>query len=174
MNEERENKVVGLLGYNRSMRLSHTQTLQGRTRCLILPEDPHAANPEAGLIATLDPPAVQRVKNVPQLLRRERWQPAGPDSPTLDDLTARVPALRPFRGIQIRLRGSETAWLRFGRWTGGSEAALARLTAATAALTIPAHEPDGDYFLASETVRLLGGEVLDPPRAFAPAPAEAY
>ena len=156
------------------MRLSHTQTLRGRTRYLLLPEDPQAANPDAGLIAALEPPAVHRVKSVPLLLRRERWQPVGPDAPTLDALTARVPALRPFRGIQIRLPGGETAWLRFGRWTGGPAATLARLTATTAALNVPAHEPDGDYFLASEIVRQLGGEVLDPPRAFALAPAEAY
>ncbi len=156
------------------MRLSHTQTLRGTVRYLLLPEDPSAAHPDAGLAVTLDPPAVQRVKSVPQLLRRERWQPAGLDAPTLDALTARVPALRPFRGIQIRLPGGETAWLRFGRWTGGPAAALARLTAHTAALSVPDHEPDADFFLASEIVRELGGEVLDPPRAFAPAPAEAY
>ncbi len=156
------------------MRLSHTQTLRGTVRYLLLPEDTLAANPDAGLIVTLDPPAVQRVKSVPQLLRRERWQPAAPDAPTLDALTARVPALRPFRGIQIRLPGGETAWLRFGRWTGGPDAMLARLTARTAALSVPAHEPDSDFFIASEIVRVLGGEVLDPPRAFAPAPAEAY
>ncbi len=156
------------------MRLSHTQTLRGTVRYLLLPEDPQAANPDAGLMVTLDPPAVQRIKNVPQLLRRERWQPVGPDAPTLDALTIRVPALRPFRGIQIRLNGGETAWLRFGRWTSGPAAMLARLTARTAALSVPAHEPDSDYFLASEIVRLLGGEVLDPPRALAPAPAEAY
>ena len=156
------------------MRLSHTQTLRGRTRYLLLPEDPQAANPNAGLVVTLDPPAVSRVKNVPLLLRREQWLPAPSDAPTLDALTARVPALRPFRGIQIRLPDGDTAWLRFGHWTGGSDAVLARLTSTTAALSVPAHEPDGDYFLASEAVRLLGGEVLDPPRAFAPAPAEAY
>ena len=156
------------------MRLSHTQTLRGRTRYLLLPEDPQAANPDAGLVVTPDPPAVARVKSVPQLLRRERWQPAPPDAPTLDALTARVPALRPFRGIQIRLPGGDTAWLRFGRWSGGSAPTLARLAEKTAALTVPAHEPDADFFLASEIVRQLGGEVLDPPRALAPAPAEAY
>ncbi len=156
------------------MRLSHTQAMRVTARYLLLPEDPQAANPDAGLIVTLTPPAVQRVKNVPQLLRRERWQPVGPDAPTLDALTARVPALRPFRGIQIRLPGGDTAWLRFGRWTGGPDAALTRLTARTAALSVPAHEPDSDFFLASEIVRELGGEVLDPPRAFAPAPADAY
>lgn len=124
MNEVRENKVVGLLGYTLAMRFSHTQTLRGHTRYLLLPEDPQAANPEAGLVVTLTPPAVSRVKNVPQLLRRERWQPAGPDAPTLDALTARVPALRPFRGIQIRLPGGETAWLRFGQWSGGPDTVL--------------------------------------------------
>ena len=156
------------------MRLSHTQALRGTVRYLLLPEDPQAANPDAGLVVTLDPPAVSRVKSVPQLLRRERWLPAPPNAPTLDALTARVPALRPFRGIQIRLPGGETAWLRFGRWTGGPAATLAHLTARTAALSVPAHEPDADFFLASEIVRGLGGEVLDPPRALAPAPAEAY
>lgn len=156
------------------MRLSHTQTLRGTVRYLLLPEDPQAANPDAGLTVTLDPPTVQRVKSVPQLLRRERWQPVGPEAPTLDILTARVPALRPFRGIQICLPGGETAWLRFGRWTGGPAATRARLTARTAALSVPTHEPDADFFIASEIVRVLGGEVLDPPRAFAPAPAEAY
>ncbi len=156
------------------MRLSHTQTLRGTVRYLLLPEDPQAANPDAGLMVTLEPPAVQRVKSVPQLLRRERWQPIGHEAPTLDALTARVPALRPFRGIQIRLPGGETAWLRFGRWTGGPDATLTRLTARTAALSVPAHEPDSDFFIVSEIVRQLGGELLDPPRAFAPAPAEAY
>lgn len=156
------------------MRLSHTQAVRGTTRYLVLPEDPQAANLDAGLIVTLAPPAVQRIKSVPQLLRRERWQPAAPNAPTLDALTTRVPALRPFRGIQIRLPGGDTAWLRFGRWTSGPDAALTRLTARTAALSVPAHEPDTDFFLASEIVRQLGGEVLDPPRAFAPAPAEAY
>ena len=156
------------------MRLSHTQTLRGTVRYLLLPEDPSAANPDAGLAVTLDPPAVQRVKSVPQLLRQERWQVVGHDAPTLDALTARVPALRPFRGIQIRLPGGETAWLRFGRWTGGPAATLARLTARTTALSVPADEPDSDFFIASVIMHELGGEVLDPPRAFALAPAEAY
>ncbi len=156
------------------MHLSHTQTVRGTTRYLLQSDDARAARPDTGLIVMLTPPSVQRIKNVPLLLRRERWLPASPHAPTLDELTAQVPALRPFRGIQIRLPGGETAWLRFGRWTGGPAATLARLAARTAALPVPAHEPDSDYFLASEIVRLLGGEVLDPPRALAPAPAEAY
>lgn len=115
----------------------------------------------SGVVVDTDAKTVQRVKQVQKLVRQGKWKSIRENDPTLDQLTARVPALRPYRGIEIRLTDGTTAWVRWQQWFSGSPAAQERLTGTTRALIIPIDELDGDYFLATQAVATLGGEVLD-------------
>ena len=127
-----------------------------------------------GVIVSVEAGTVARVPSVPALLRAEAWQPIDRVDPTLVELVQRVPALRRFRGIEVRLPGGETAWIRWRVWSSENAAALTRLRQATEALAVPAYEPDGDYFLACRAVALLGGKVLDPPRSVPALGEESY
>lgn len=156
------------------MDLYRTQPGFPAPRYLVITDGKPTTRTCRGLIVVLTPPSVRRVKDVRALLRQERWLPPTPGGLTLDGLTARVPALRPFRGIEVRLPSGETAWVCWRQWSGANEETLTLLSEMTAPLTVPVGEPDADFYLAAQAVRTLGGAVLDPPRAQAPAPNEAY
>lgn len=127
----------------------------------------------AGVVVDTKEKTVQRVKQVQKLVRQGKWKTIRENDLTLDQLTRRVPALRPYRGIEIRLADGTTAWIRWRQWTS-SPATQERLTETTRALTIPIDEMDGDYFLATQAIAALGGEVLDPSRAPAEPPGTVY
>ncbi len=126
------------------------------------------------VVADAEAQTVRRVKSVPALLRSEKWQAPGKDDLTLDALVRQVPALRRYRGIEIRLPSGITAWVRWREWSSGDADVQALLTQTTQKLSIPAYEPDGDYFLASRVVKVLGGEVLDAPRSVLVWEDDAY
>jgi hypothetical protein len=128
----------------------------------------------AGVVVDTQAKTVQRVKQVQKLVRQGQWKSPGKNAPTLDKLVQRVPALRPYRGIEIRLPSGTTAWIRWRQWSSADATVQARLTETTSALTVPVYELDGDYFLATQAVAALGGEVLDLSRAPAEAADEAY
>ena len=148
------------------MEVYRTQKRQNSTRYLVLTDpDPKTGVPR-GIIVDVPAQTVQRVKSVPALLRLEHWQVPGEDAPTLEALVRQVPALRRHRGIEIRLPSGITAWILWRRWTSADAETQVLLAQTTEFVSIPAYEPDGDYFLASYAVAALGGEVLDPPRSF--------
>ncbi len=128
----------------------------------------------AGVVVDTKEKTVQRVKQVQKLVRQGKWKAIRENDLTLDQLTARVPALRPYRGIEIRLPDETAAWIRWHQWTSDSPAAQERLTEITCALVVPVYELDGDYFLATEAVAVLGGEVLDNSRAPEEPPESVY
>jgi hypothetical protein len=140
--------------------------------------DANTQNPKiqqgAGLLVDTRTGTVQRVKSVPKLLAQSRWEPITGSDPTLDVLVQRVPALRRHRGIEIRLPNGAAAWILWRQWSSDNAAVQALLMETTGQMTIPAYEPDGDYFLATQAMALLGGEVLDPPRTTAPLSDTAY
>lgn len=156
------------------MKLSSRQAQRGKIRFLIETDPDPKTGIQRGLVVDPEAGTVRRVPSVPALLKAERWQPATAGDPTLDDLTRSVPALRRFRGIEIRLPSGVTAWVLWRRWTSADPATEARLSAITASLTVLAYEPDGDYFLASACAAHLGGEVLDPTRSALTLGDEAY
>ena len=147
------------------MLIYRTQKARAGTRYLLLTD----ADPKTGalraVVADREAQTVQRVKSVSALLRSEKWQMPGKDDLTLDALVRQVPALRRYRGIEICLLSGVTAWIRWREWSSADADAQALLTQTTQNLSIPAYEPDGDYFLASYAVQALGGEVLDAPRS---------
>jgi hypothetical protein len=128
----------------------------------------------SGVVVDTQAETVQRVKQVQKLVRQGQWKSPGQNAPTLDKLVQRVPALRPYRGIEIRLADGITAWIRWRQWTSANPAVQERLTETTGPLTVPAYELDGDYFLATQAVAALGGAVLDQSRAPAEAADEVY
>ncbi len=128
----------------------------------------------AGVVVDTKEKNVQRVKQVQKLVRQGKWKAIRENDLTLDQLTARVPALRPYRGIEIRLADGTTAWIRWRQWSSENPAAQERLTETTRSLTVPVYELDGDYFLATEAVAVLGGEVLDRSRAPEEPPESVY
>ena len=147
---------------------------QNKHKFLIsLDDDPKAAS-GAGLLVDTQAKTVQRVKDVPKLRKQSRWEPITGSDPTLDELVQRVPALRRYRGIEVRLPAGETAWIRWRQWSSESAAAQKLLADTTQAISIPAYEPDGDYFLAVQAVTILGGEILDAPRSVLILEDEAY
>ena len=156
------------------MKLHSKQTQRGKTRYLIEIDPDPKTIVLRGLIADPAAGTVRRVPSVPTLLKAERWHPLAPGDPTLDDLTRSVPALRRFRGIEIRLPSGATAWVLWRRWASADAETEARLSEITASLAVPAYEPDGDYFLASACAARFGGEVLDPPRSALTLGDEAY
>lgn len=134
-------------------------------RYLVLTDPDLKTGALRGVIADVPAQTVKRVKSVSALLRAQRWQMPGKDDLTLDALVKAVPALRRHRGIEIRLPSGSAAWILWRQWSSADAAALALLTQTTGPLAVPAYEPDGDYFLASCAVEVLGGEVLDAPRS---------
>ena len=156
------------------MEIYRTQTDRTRRRYLVLTDPDPKTGAARGLIADISAQTVQRVPSVPALLRAERWQMPGSDALDLNALVRQVPALRRYRGIEIRLPSGVTAWVLWRQWTSADAGAAARLVQATQAVPVPAYEPDGDYFLAVQAAALLGGEVLDPPRSTPADLGEAY
>ena len=156
------------------MELSKAQTTRGRKRYLILTDSNPKTGSARGLILDAASRNVQRVPSVPALLRFESWQPLTKNDPTLDALVEQFPALRPYRGIEISLPSGVTAWVRWRQWTSADPAVQSLLTETTGQVTVPAYEPDGDYFLAAQAVAALGGQVKDTPRSVFPAGSDAY
>ena len=128
----------------------------------------------AGVVVDTKEKTVLRVKQVQKLVRQGNWKSPGKSAPTLDRLIKLVPALRPYRGIEIRLPSGDTAWIRWRQWSSTNLIVQERLTETTREITVPVYELDGDYFLASQAVAALGGEVLDLSRAPAEVLDEAY
>ena len=156
------------------MELIRKQKIRGRERFLLLTDSDPKTGATRAVIADVQTSAIERVRDAAALLRSPEWQPLGKSDPTLDDLVRRVPALRRHRGIEIRLASGATAWILWRRWSSAEPAVQAQLTALTQAVTVPAYEPDGDFFLAEYAVKLLGGEVSDPPRTVLSLGREAY
>ncbi len=156
------------------MNLRSRQAQRGKIRFLIETDPDPKTGIQRGLVVDLSTGSVQRVPSIPALLKAERWHLLEEGDPTLDDLVHQVPALRRFRGIEIRLPSGMTAWVLWRRWTSTDTALEARLSEITAALAVPAYEPDGDYFLALACAARLGGDVLDPPRSAPALGDEAY
>ena len=156
------------------MELYRKQTSANRVLFLVLTDPDPKFGEARGVIVDLQKQTVQRIRSVPLLLRREVWQPLNESDLTLEALVERVPALRPFRGIEIRLGSGETAWVRWRQWYSKDSAVQKKLALLTGEIVVPAYEPDVDYFLAVQAVSSLGGEVLDSPRAVTDLGAEAY
>ena len=135
------------------------------TRYLILTDPDPKTGAFRAVVADTELQTVRRIKSVPALLRSEKWQTPGKDAPALDALVQEIPALRRHRGIEIRLPSGITAWVLWREWSAADAEVQALLTQTTQPLAIPVDEPDGDYFLATHAVKVLGGEVLDPPRS---------
>jgi len=155
------------------MELYRKQITRGRAQFLVLTDEDPKTHAMRGVVVDTQAKTVRRVPNIASRLRLEPWQSLAASDPTLDALVRLVPALRPFRGIEIRLPSGDTAWIRWRQWSSDSREALTLLAETTRAVTIPAYEPDGDYFLAAQAVAVLGGQVVDNPRAAASL-GEAY
>ena len=147
------------------MEIYRTQNRSAGMRYLILTDPDPKTGVLRAVVADTETQTVQRVKSVPALLRSEKWQTPGKDAPALDTLVQEIPALRRHRGIEIRLPSGVTAWVLWREWSAADADVQALLTETTQSIAIPAHEPDGDYFLASHAAKVLGGEVLDPARS---------
>lgn len=156
------------------MQLVRKQRPLSRGRFLILTDPDPKTGAVRAIIADAQAQTVERVKNAASLLRSAAWQPLTPADPDLDALVRRVPALRRHRGIEIRLASGVTAWVLWRQWSCAEAAVQARLSALTQNASIPAYEPDGDYFLAEYAAKALGAEVVDPPRSVLSLGNEAY
>ncbi len=156
------------------MEVYRTQISRTGACYLVLTDPDPKTGDQRGIIADAQARTVKRVKSVPALLRVERWQTPGKDDLTLDALVKAVPALRRHRGIEIRLPSGSAAWILWRQWSSGDAATQALLTQTTELLAIPAYEPDGDFFLASRAVEVLGGKVLDAPRSALVLGDDAY
>ncbi|MGI4789572.1 MAG: hypothetical protein ACRYFS_12060 [Janthinobacterium lividum] len=127
-----------------------------------------------GILVNTEAKTVQRVPSIQKLMKQGRWEPITNGDPSLDRLVQMVPALRRYRGIEIRLASGITAWIRWRNWSSDNAAAQALLMETTGPLTMPKFELDGDYYLASQAVALLGGQVLDAPRTVLTVTDDAY
>ena len=156
------------------MEVYRTQKRQNSTRYLVLTEPDPRTGVMRGVIVDVPAQTVQRVKSVPALLRLEKWQVPGADTPALEALVRQVPALRRHRGIEVRLPSGVTAWILWRRWSSADAETQALLTQTTEPVSIPAYEPDSDYFLAAYAVEALSGEVIDAPRSSLSLGEDAY
>ena len=156
------------------MELVRKQKNRGRDRFLLLTDPDPKTGATRAVIADLAAQTVERVRNAAALLRSPEWLPLTKSDPSLEDLVRRVPALRRHRGIEIRLASGATAWILWRQWSSADPAVQARLAMLTEEVSVPAYEPDGDFFLAAHAAKLLGGEVLDPPRTTLNLGSEAY
>lgn len=147
------------------MEIYRAQKQKNSVRYLILTDADLKTGALRAVVVDAEAQTVQRVKSIPALLRSEQWQKPGEDALTLDALVRQVPALRRHRGIEIRLPSGVTAWVRWRAWSSADAETQALLTRTTQEISIPAYEPDGDYFLAVQATQILGGEVLDAPRS---------
>ena len=156
------------------MELVRKQTVRGQARFLLLTDPDPKTGAARAVTVDVQAQTVERVKNAAALLRSPDWQPLTTADPDLDALVRQVPALRRYRGIEIRLPSGVTAWILWRQWSSADAAAQARLSALTQDAVIPAHEPDGDFFLAEYAAKALRGEVLDPPRTAWSLGPESY
>ena len=156
------------------MELIRKQLHHGRLRFLALTDPDPKTGAARAVIADVEAGTVERVRNAAPLLRSSAWQPLASTDPTLDALVQRLPALRRHRGIEIRLASGATAWVLWRQWSSAAPAVQEQLSGLTRSVTIPAYEPDGDYFLAVFAAQALGAEVLDPPRSVINSGSEAY
>ena len=157
-----------------AVELVRKQKSRGRERFLLLTDPDLKTGAARAVIADLSAQSVERVRNAAVLLRSPEWQPLAKNDPSLDDLVRRVPALRRHRGIEIRLASGAAAWILWRQWSSADPTVQARLTALTGEVSVPAYEPDGDFFLAAYAAKLLGAEVVDPPRTTLNLGSEAY
>ncbi len=156
------------------MKLYAKQLQQGKPLFLLSTDGDPKTRESKGLLVSTRAKTVERARNLPLVLKSGTWKPTAGNDPSLDALVQLVPALRPYRGIEVRLPSRQTAWICWREWSGEDAKVLALLTQATAALVAPKYEPDGDYYLASQAMEMLGGEVLDPPRSRIVVPDDAY
>jgi len=156
------------------LEIYRTQISRAQSRYLVLTDKDPNTGVQRAVIADIPAQTVRRVKSVPALLRAERWQMPGKSDLDLDALVRQVPALRRYRGIEIRLPSGAAAWVLWRQWSTADAGAQARLTETTQQISIPAYEPDGDYFLAAHAAAILGGEVLDAPRSALVLGNDAY
>ena len=156
------------------MEVYRTQLSRNRSRYLVLTDPDFKTGAPRAVVADVEAQTVQRVKSLPALLRTQSWQAPAPGSITLDTLVRQVPALRPYRGIELRLAPGKTAWIRWRAWSSSDEAVQRLLAETTRQITVPAYEPDADYFLASYAAEVTGGEVTDLPRSVLILGEEAY
>ena len=147
------------------MELYSKQIHQGKPIFLLATDGDPKTRASKGLLVSVKLKTVERVRDLPSLLKQGFWKPITGSDPTLEVLAKLVPALRPYRGIEVRLKSGKTAWIRWREWSSDDTKTLGLLTQATAALVAPKYEPDGDFYLATQAMELLGGEVLDPPRS---------
>ena len=156
------------------MKIVRKQTARSLSRFLILTDPDPKTGAARAVIADVQAGTVERVKNAAALLRSAAWQPLTSADPDLDELVRRVPALRRHRGIEIRLPTGVTAWILWRQWSSANPKVQAQLSALTQTASVPAFEPDGDYFLANYAAEALGAAVLDPPRSVLSLGSEAY
>jgi len=156
------------------MKLYAKQLQSGKPLFLLSTDGDPKTRESKGLLVSTKAKTVERVRNLPLVLKSGSWKPVAGNDPSLDALVQLVPALRPYRGIEVRLPSGQTAWICWREWSGEDAKALALLTQATSALVAPKYEPDGDHYLASLAMELLGGEVLDPPRSRIVVPDDTY
>ncbi len=147
------------------MELVRKQNLRGRARYLLLTDPDLKTGIARAVIADAQAGTVKRARDAAPLLLSAAWLPLTTSDPSLDDVVRQIPALRRHRGIEIRLPSGITAWILWRQWTSADTAAQAQLAALTAGVAVPAFEPDGDWFLADYAAKVLGGNVLDPPRS---------
>ena len=156
------------------MEIVRRQTQRGRTRFLILTDPDPKTGAARAITVDVQAQTVARVKNAAAPLRSAAWQLLTSADPDLDALVRQVPALRRHRGIEIRLPSGATAWVLWRQWSSADAAVQSELSALTQGVSVPAYEPDGDYFLADYAAKMLGAEVLDAPRSALSLGSEAY
>ena len=156
------------------MKFYAKQLQSGKPLFLLSTDGDPKTRASKGLLVSTKAKTVERVRDLPAVLKSGSWKPAAGNDPTLDALVRLVPALRPYRGIEVRLMSGKTAWIRWREWSSDDAKTLGLLTQTTAALVAPKYEPDGDFYLASQAIHLLGGEVLDPPRSRIIVPDDTY
>lgn len=156
------------------MEIYRTQRNRDAARYLVLTDHDLKTGAPSFVVVDVAAKTVRRVKNVSTLLRSETWQMPSKNDLTLDALVKQVPALRPYRGIELRLRSGVSAWIRWRQWSSADADTQRQLTETTEQITVPSYEPDGDYFLAVQAAEALGGAVLDAPRSVLNLGKEAY
>ena len=157
-----------------NMKLYSKQIQQGKPIFLLATDGDPKTRASKGLLVSVKLKTVERVRDLPAVLKQGFWKSITGSDPTLDALASLVPALRPYRGIEVRLTTGKTAWICWRQWSSEDANAQALLTQATSALVAPKYEPDGDYYLAVQAMSVLGGEVLDPPRSRIVVPDDTY
>ena len=157
-----------------NMKLYSKQIQQGKPIFLLTTDGDPKTRASKGLLVSVKLKTVERVRDLPAVLKAGSWKSITGSDPTLDALASLVPALRPYRGIEVRLTTGKTAWICWRQWSSEDANAQALLTQATSALVAPKYEPDGDYYLATQAMSVLGGEVLDPPRSRIVVPDDTY